>query len=96
MANGTYERIKKFSDTLPLNPPYTLLTLLRYYKGNYSMFKKMEQQKRRERIKDYEKQEKRLKNQNFSKNNCPRCLGRSAPHILKIYSERINSQYHKY
>jgi len=32
-----------------------------YYKGNYSMFKKMEQQKRRERIKDYEKQEKRLK-----------------------------------
>ena len=43
-----------------LNPPYTLLTLFRYYKGNYSMFKKMEQQKRRERIKDYEKQEKRL------------------------------------
>jgi len=32
-----------------------------YYKGNYSMFKKMEQQKRRERIKDYEKQEKRIK-----------------------------------
>merc|ERR1719397_2434352 len=31
-----------------------------YYKGNYSMFKKMEQQKRKERIKDYEKQEKRL------------------------------------
>merc|ERR1712227_1168359 len=34
---------------------------LYYYKGNYSMFKKMEQQKRKERIKDYEKQEKRLK-----------------------------------
>merc|ERR1711962_1131305 len=32
-----------------------------YYKGNYSTFKKMEEQKRRERIKDYEKQEKRLK-----------------------------------
>merc|ERR1712223_1095024 len=32
-----------------------------YYKGNYSMFKKMEQQKRRERIKDYEKQEKRIR-----------------------------------
>jgi len=32
-----------------------------YYKGNYSMFKAMEMQKRRERIKDYEKQEKRLK-----------------------------------
>merc|ERR1712013_83843 len=32
-----------------------------YYKGNYSMFKKMEMQKRRERIKEYEKQEKRLK-----------------------------------
>ena len=32
-----------------------------YYKGNYSMFKKMEQQKRRERIKEWEKQEKRLK-----------------------------------
>merc|ERR1719414_2104853 len=32
-----------------------------YYKGNYSMFKKMEMQKRRERIKDYEKQEKRIK-----------------------------------
>merc|ERR1712013_776875 len=30
-----------------------------YYKGNYSMFKKME--KRRERIKEYEKQEKRIK-----------------------------------
>merc|ERR1712088_1292835 len=32
-----------------------------YYKGNYSTFKKMETQKRRERIKEYEKQEKRLK-----------------------------------
>merc|ERR1712055_1117498 len=32
-----------------------------YYKGNYSMFKKMEQQKRRERIKEYEKQEKRIR-----------------------------------
>jgi len=32
-----------------------------YYKGNYSMFKKMEIQKRRERMKDYEKQEKRIK-----------------------------------
>ena len=38
-----------------------LFDYFRYYKGNYSMFKKMEQQKRRERIKDYEKQEKRLK-----------------------------------
>eukprot|EP00088_Acartia_fossae_P045357 TRINITY_DN4881_c0_g1_i4.p1 TRINITY_DN4881_c0_g1~~TRINITY_DN4881_c0_g1_i4.p1 ORF type:complete len:768 (-),score=268.27 TRINITY_DN4881_c0_g1_i4:2-2305(-) len=32
-----------------------------YYKGNYSMFKKMEVQKRKERMKDYEKQEKKLK-----------------------------------
>merc|ERR1712223_1943854 len=32
-----------------------------YYKGNYSMFKKMVVKKTRERIKDYEKQEKRLK-----------------------------------
>ena len=32
-----------------------------YYKGNYSMFKKMVVQKRRELIKEYEKQEKRLK-----------------------------------
>merc|ERR1711976_641239 len=32
-----------------------------YYKGNYSMYKKMEVQKRRERIKEYEKQEKRIK-----------------------------------
>eukprot|EP00092_Neocalanus_flemingeri_P008218 GFUD01008860.1.p1 GENE.GFUD01008860.1~~GFUD01008860.1.p1 ORF type:complete len:771 (-),score=301.53 GFUD01008860.1:52-2079(-) len=32
-----------------------------YYKGNYSMFKTMEMQKRRERIKEYEKQEKKLK-----------------------------------
>merc|ERR1712186_175335 len=32
-----------------------------YYKGNYSMFKKMVVQKRRERIKEYEKQEKKLK-----------------------------------
>merc|ERR1711994_206375 len=32
-----------------------------YYKGNYSTFKKMEEQKRRERIKDYEKQEKRIR-----------------------------------
>lgn len=32
-----------------------------YYKGNYSMFKKMLLQKRREQIKEYEKQEKKLK-----------------------------------
>merc|ERR1712223_1342388 len=32
-----------------------------YYKGNYSTFKKMEEQKRRERIKDFEKQEKRIR-----------------------------------
>lgn len=32
-----------------------------YYKGNYSMFKKMYEQKRKEIIKAYEKQEKRLK-----------------------------------
>merc|ERR1712018_687741 len=32
-----------------------------YYKGNYSMYKKMEVQKRRERIKEYEKQEKRIR-----------------------------------
>ncbi|XP_034841184.1 ATP-binding cassette sub-family F member 1 [Maniola hyperantus] len=32
-----------------------------YYKGNYSMFKKMYAQKRKEQIKEYEKQEKRLK-----------------------------------
>jgi ATP-binding cassette, subfamily F, member 1 len=34
---------------------------LYYYKGNYTMFKKMFVQKRREMLKDYEKQEKRLK-----------------------------------
>ncbi|CAH0553485.1 unnamed protein product [Brassicogethes aeneus] len=34
---------------------------LYYYKGNYSMFKKMYQQKRKEMIKEYEKQEKRIK-----------------------------------
>uniref|UniRef100_A0A2M4A7A2 ATP-binding cassette sub-family F member 1 n=1 Tax=Anopheles triannulatus TaxID=58253 RepID=A0A2M4A7A2_9DIPT len=34
---------------------------LYYYKGNYTMFKKMYVQKRREMIKDYEKQERRLK-----------------------------------
>ncbi|XP_022174020.1 ATP-binding cassette sub-family F member 1 isoform X2 [Myzus persicae] len=32
-----------------------------YYKGNYSMFKKMYSQKKKETIKEYEKQEKRLK-----------------------------------
>lgn len=32
-----------------------------YYKGNYSMFKKMYVQKRKEMVKAYEKQEKRLK-----------------------------------
>merc|ERR1719384_2033404 len=32
-----------------------------YYKGNYSMYKKMVVQKTRERMKEYEKQEKRLK-----------------------------------
>ncbi|XP_026323496.1 ATP-binding cassette sub-family F member 1 [Hyposmocoma kahamanoa] len=32
-----------------------------YYKGNYSMFKKMHAQKKKEMIKEYEKQEKRLK-----------------------------------
>ncbi|XP_063590770.1 ATP-binding cassette sub-family F member 1-like [Penaeus indicus] len=34
---------------------------LHYYKGNYSMFKKMLVQKRREQLKAYEKQEKRIK-----------------------------------
>ncbi|XP_045455809.1 ATP-binding cassette sub-family F member 1 [Melitaea cinxia] len=34
---------------------------LLYYKGNYSMFKKMYAQKRKEMIKEYEKQEKRIK-----------------------------------
>lgn len=34
---------------------------LYYYKGNYSMFKKMFVQKRREMVKDFEKQEKRIK-----------------------------------
>nr|CAH7762964.1 unnamed protein product [Callosobruchus chinensis] len=34
---------------------------LYYYKGNYSMFKKMHLQKKKEMIKEYEKQEKRLK-----------------------------------
>ena len=34
---------------------------LYYYRGNYSMFKKMHIQKKAEQIKDYEKQEKRLK-----------------------------------
>jgi len=32
-----------------------------YYKGNYSMFKKMYVQKRREMVKEYEKQEKRIR-----------------------------------
>lgn len=34
---------------------------LYYYKGNYSMFKKMYAQKTKERLKEYEKQEKRIK-----------------------------------
>ncbi|KFB53888.1 AGAP012249-PA-like protein [Anopheles sinensis] len=34
---------------------------LYYYKGNYTMFKKMYVQKRREMIKEYEKQERRIK-----------------------------------
>lgn len=34
---------------------------LYYYKGNYSMFKKMHVQKKRELLKEYEKQEKRLR-----------------------------------
>lgn len=34
---------------------------LYYYKGNYSMFKKMLVQKRREQLKEYEKQEKRIR-----------------------------------
>ncbi|XP_052861375.1 ATP-binding cassette sub-family F member 1 [Anopheles cruzii] len=34
---------------------------LYYYKGNYTMFKKMYVQKRKEMVKDYEKQERRLK-----------------------------------
>lgn len=32
-----------------------------YYKGNYSSFKKMFVQKRKEMLKEYEKQEKKLK-----------------------------------
>lgn len=34
---------------------------LYYYKGNYSMFKKMYVQKKKEQVKEYEKQEKRIK-----------------------------------
>lgn len=34
---------------------------LYYYKGNYSMFKKMLKQKRKEQLKAWEKQEKRIK-----------------------------------
>jgi hypothetical protein len=34
---------------------------LHYYKGNYSMFKKMYVQKKKEMVKEYEKQEKRIK-----------------------------------
>jgi hypothetical protein len=44
---------------------YYLFTFLQcklwYYKGNYSMFKKMVVQKRRELVKEYEKQERRIK-----------------------------------
>ncbi|KAG7155982.1 ATP-binding cassette sub-family F member 1-like [Homarus americanus] len=39
---------------------------LQYYKGNYSMFKKMLVQKRKEQIKAYEKQEKRIKDMKAS------------------------------
>ena len=42
---------------------------LRYYKGNYSMFKKMVVQKRRELLKEYEKQEKRLRELKSSGNS---------------------------
>merc|ERR1712179_773184 len=34
---------------------------LYYYKGNYTMFKKMHQQKKKEMLKEYEKQEKSIK-----------------------------------
>lgn len=34
---------------------------LNYYKGNYTMFKKMHAQKKKEEIKSFEKQEKRIK-----------------------------------
>merc|ERR1712223_141249 len=37
-----------------------------YYKGNYSMFKKMVVQKRRELLKEYEKQEKRIRDAKIS------------------------------
>ena len=37
-----------------------------YYKGNYSMFKKMVVQKRRELVKEYEKQEKRIRDAKLS------------------------------
>merc|ERR1712141_494961 len=40
-----------------------------YYKGNYSMFKKMVVQKRRELLKEYEKQEKRLRELKSSGNS---------------------------
>jgi len=39
---------------------------LYYYRGNFSMFKKMLTQKRKEQLKDYEKQEKRLKDMKSS------------------------------
>ncbi len=43
------------------NSIYFFQCKLWYYKGNYSMFKKMVVQKRRELMKEYEKQEKRIR-----------------------------------
>ncbi|XP_067940374.1 ATP-binding cassette sub-family F member 1-like [Watersipora subatra] len=40
---------------------YLDMQKLFFYKGNYASFKKMFKQKRKEQIKDYEKQEKRLR-----------------------------------
>ncbi len=53
---------------------FSLQCKLWYYKGNYSMFKKMVVQKRRELMKEYEKQEKRLRELKSEKRVHPRDL----------------------
>jgi len=58
-----------------------------YYRGNYDSFKKMLTQKRKEQLKDYEKQEKKLRELKAS--------GKSSKAAEKIQKEALTKKQHK-
>ena len=56
---------------------------LYYYKGNYTTFKKMLVQKRKEQIKEYEKQEKKLKEMKASGKSTKQAVSREQTELFK-------------